>query len=227
MPAVDSLASTPTASGVSMSDDLKGLYKVGGAAFIISGVLFLAIGGLELMAGPPPSSGAEILAWVQSGKLALSFVNEVLFFSTMALVPAVIALYYSLAGTDRVKAATGSGIIAVVIPVIAMLLIVHGRLVYPMYGIRVSSPAVAENIVAVFYGGMHAVDLMMAVATFVLSLAMRSGFYGKRIAYLGFVTAGFDIIGGYPDAIGPALTLLCQACFAAWFVAVGAKLYMR
>jgi len=223
--AADSLTSSPTARGVPVSDELRGLFKVGGAAFIIGGILFLVTGGLELMAGPPPSSGAEILAWVQSKKLALSFVNEVLFFSTVALVPAVIALYHSLAGTDRVKAATGSAIIAVVIPVIAMLLIVHGRLVYPVYGIRLSSPAVAENIVAVFYGGMHAVDLMMALATFVLSLAMRSGVYGKRIAYLGFVTSGLDIIGGYPYAIGPALTLLCQAFFAAWFVAVGARLY--
>ena len=46
----------------------------------------------------------------------------------MALVPAVIALYRSLAGTDIVKAVTGCGIIAAVIPVIVVLLIVHGRL---------------------------------------------------------------------------------------------------
>ena len=45
-------------------------------------------------------------------------------------VPAVIALYHSLASVDKVKAATGCGMFAVVIPVIAVLLIVHGRLVY-------------------------------------------------------------------------------------------------
>ena len=141
-----------------MSNELKGLYKLGGAGFIVSGVLFLSRDILELMAGPPPSGGVEILGWVDSGKLALSLVSEVLFFAVVALVPAVIALYRNLASTERAKAATGCGIIAAVIPVIVMLLIVHGRLVYPVYGIRVSSPDVAANIVAVFYGGMHTVD---------------------------------------------------------------------
>lgn len=208
-----------------MSQELKGLYKLGGAGFIISGILFLLRDVLELMAGPPPSSGVAILAWVESGKLALSLVSEVLFFAAMALVPAVIALYHSLASTDRVKAATGCGIIAAMIPVIAMLLIVHARLVYPVYGIRVSSPAVAEYVVAVFYGGLHAVGLMLGIATFVLSLAMLRGIYGKRIAYLGFATAVLDIIGAYPYAIGTTLNIVCQMFFAAWFVAVGSKLY--
>ena len=208
-----------------MLDELKRLYKFGGVSFIVSGVLFLSRSLLELVAGPPPSSGVEILAWVESGKLALSFVNEVLFFAAIALVPALYALYHSLASTHRVKAATGCGVIAVTIPVIAMLLVVHGRLVYPVYGIKVTSPAVAENVVAVFYGGMHSVGLMLGIATIVLSLAMKGGVYGWPIAYLGIATGVFDIIGAYPDAIGPMLNLVCQAFFAAWFVAVGSKLY--
>ena len=208
-----------------MSHEPNGLYKLGGAAFILSGILFLSRAVLELMAGPPPSSGVEILAWVESGKLVLSLVNEVLFFAAMALIPAIIALYHSLASTDRIKAATGCGIIAAAILVIVMSLIAHGRLVYPVYDIRVRSPAVAEYVVAVFYGGLHAVGLMLGIATLVLSLAMLRGVYGKRIAYLGFATAVLDIIGAYPDAIGPTLTLVCQVFFAAWFVAVGSKLY--
>ena len=84
-----------------MSDELKGLYKFGGVAFIVSALLFLSRALFELMAGPPPSSGVEILAWVESGKLALSFVSELLFFAAMALVPAVIALYHSLASARR------------------------------------------------------------------------------------------------------------------------------
>lgn len=207
------------------ASQMKGLYKLGGAALVISGMLFLLRSVLEIMAGPPPSSGAEILAWVESGKLFISLVNEVLFFAAIFLVPGVIALYESLADSDRVKAATGSGIIAAAIPVLAMSLVVHGRLVYPVYGIRVNSPAAAEFVIAVFYGGTHAIFLLMGVATFILSLAMMRGVYGKRIAYLGFVTALLDFIGGYPDLIGSTLTFVCQVFFAAWFVAVGSKLY--
>lgn len=208
-----------------MSDELKGLYKFGGVAFIVSGILFLSRDLLELMAGPPPSNGVEILAWIVSIKPALSLVSEVLFFAAMSLVPAVIALYHSLAGMDRVKAVTGCGIIATVVPVIAVLLIVHGRLVYPVYGIRIATPAIAEFAVAVFYGGLHATNEMLGIATIVLSLAMKRGVYGKGVAYLGFATGVLDIVGAYPYAIGPMLTLVCQVFFAAWFVAVGAKLY--
>lgn len=208
-----------------MSQELKGLYKFGGMSFIISGILFLLKYLLDLMAGPPPSSGAEILEWTVSGKLPLALTSEVLFFAAMFLVPAVIALYYSLATTDRIKAMLGCGIIAVVIPIIDVLLIVHGRLIYPVFGIRVNTPAVAEFVVAVYYGGLHAVGLLLGIATIVLSLAMKRGVYGRNVAFLGFAAGVFDIIGAYPDIIGPILVLVSQVLFAAWFMAVGSKLY--
>ena len=43
----------------------------------------------------------------------------------------------------------------------------------------------------------------------VVSLAMRRGFYGRNITYLGFTTGIFDIIGAYPDTIGP----ISDTCF--------------
>jgi len=54
---------------------------------------------------------------------------------------------------------------------------------------------------------------------------MKRGVYGRNIAYLGFATGVFDIIGAYPDIIGPILVLVSQVLFAAWFMAVGSKLY--
>lgn len=205
-------------------DDRYGLYRLGGAAFAVSGVLFFSRAILEAKAGPPPSSGEAILAWVESEKLVLSFVSEVLFFATVALVPAVAALYHSLASTDRAKAVTGCGVIAVAIPILAMSLIAHGRLIYPIYSIRASSPALAEFSVAIYYGGMHAVLLMFAGATLVLSVAMIRGIYGRPIAYLGFATSVLDVAGAYPDRIGPVATFVCQVFLAAWFVVVGSRL---
>jgi len=59
-----------------VSQELRGLYKLGGASVIASGVLFLSKYRLELVASPPPSSGVEILPWVRSGKHALGFGKE-------------------------------------------------------------------------------------------------------------------------------------------------------
>ena len=208
-----------------MSTDWTGLSRFGGVAFMLSGALFFTRYVLDVMAGPPPSTGAEIIVWVEANRLALSLVSEVLFFASISLVPAVIALYLSLASVERTLAAIGCGIIAVVVPVLGVLLIVHGRLVYPIYGLRISDPAVAEFVVALFFGGLHAIGLLMAVATFVLSLAMRRGAFGAPVAALGFATAAGDTVGAYPDLISPVVLFGCQLLFTAWFAAVGWKLF--
>jgi hypothetical protein len=199
-------------------------YRFGGLSFIVVGILFLSKYVLDLLVGPPPSSGTEILAWRAANELPLAITNEVIFFAAGFLVPAVMALYWCLARVDRTKAAAGCGLIAAVIPIIAMLDIVHGRLVYPVYGLQVDTPAVAEFVVATFYGGLHAILLLLRVATIALSLVMRYGIFGRNIAYLGFAAAVFDFLGAYPEIIGPVLILVSQVLFAAWFLAVGWKL---
>ena len=140
-----------------MSHGRNGLYKIGGISLIITGILFSLRYVLDLLEGPPPSRGAEILTWMASGGLSLALIPEVLFFAGISLVPGVIALYYSLASTDRNKAAAGCGIIATVIPIIEVLVIVHGRLSCPVYNIRIGTAAIAEFIVAFYYGGLHAI----------------------------------------------------------------------
>ena len=190
-----------------------------------SGILFVALALLDFRAGPPPSHGAEILLWRDSHELVLDFVSETFFFATVLLVPGTIALYQSLVEVDRTKAATGCGIMAAAIPVMTVMLIVHGRLVYPIYGMRVATPEAAAFVVMVFYGGLHAVYLLLAVATIVLSLAMKRAAYARWITYFGFATAALDIVGSYPWAIGSVLTLVCALSFAGWFVAVGSQLF--
>jgi hypothetical protein len=200
-------------------------FRFGGIAFLVSGTLFLLRELLDIMTGPPPSTGAGILVWVDANRLALSLVSEVLFFAAISLVPAVIALYSSLARTpQRMLAAIGCGIVAVVVPILGVLLIVHGRLVFPVFGLRITSPAVAELTVALFFGGVHAVELLMGVATFVLSLAMRRSAFGVPTVALGFATAVGDVVGSYPDLISPVVLLGCRLLSVAWFLSVGRKL---
>jgi hypothetical protein len=187
-------------------------------------MLILARHLLELRAGPPPSSGVEILAWVEAGWLPLMLANEALFVSGMLLIPGVIALHASLARVDRSKAAIGCGILAAAIPVLLALDIVHGRLIHAVYGLRIDTPAIAELAVAIVQGGLHTTSIMTGVATFVLALAMRRGPFGRGLVALGLVTAIFDVVGSYPWAIGPTLLLACHVLSAAWFMAVGWRL---
>ncbi|HJQ66746.1 MAG TPA: hypothetical protein VJ816_10230 [Gemmatimonadales bacterium] len=203
----------------------KGLFKLGGVGFVLSGLLFLLRAILDLTAGEPPLDSVEIPSWVATHRLIISLDSEILFFAAVALIPAAIALYSYLVDVDRPKAAFGCGMLAVVVPVIMGSLVVHGRLVYPTFGIRAATPDFAALVLGVFYGGMHAVYLLMAGATLLLSLALKRAALGKPVAYLGFITAPLDIAAGYPDGIGPTRMLMTQVFFAAWFVAVGLLLY--
>src|SRR5712692_8393544 len=153
---------------------------------------------------PTARDRAEILEWRDAHAVLLGSISEVSFFALTLLVPAVIAL---------------------TIPILGVVLAVHGRLVYPVHHIRVHTPEIAEFVVAVYYGGLHVVALLFAGATFVVSLSMRRGAYGGNLARLGFATAALDLAAGYPEVIGPTLWLVCGACFAAWFVGLGVKLY--
>src|SRR6185436_21057422 len=160
-----------------MPPETKRPYSFGGGALVASGILFAVLAFLDFRAGPPPSNGAGILLWRDAQALVLDFVSEVFFFATVLLVPGTIALYQDLVDVDRTKAAAGCGIIAATIPVMAVMLVFHGRLVYRIYGMRVDTPEAAALVVMVFYGGQHVIYLLLAVATIVLSLAMRRGAY--------------------------------------------------
>jgi len=213
------------AAGLAMPRELTKPNKFGGGALVASGILFVVVAFLDFRAGPPPSNGAGLLLWRDSQAVVLDVVSESLFFATVLLVPGTLALYQSLVDVDRTKAATGCGIIAATIPVMAVILIVHGRLVYPIYGMRIDTPDAAALVVMVFYGGLHAIYLLLAVATIILSLAMTRSAYAKWVAYFGFATAVLDIAGSYPWAIGPVPTLVCELSFGGWFVAVGSQLF--
>jgi len=199
-------------------------YRVEGFALAASGVLFLAKAFFDLRVGEPPSGGREILAWMSAEKFSISMTNEILIVASVLLVPGVIGLYTSLVRFDRRKTAIGCGIVAVLIPVIVAIGIVHGRFVYPVYDIDIKDPSVVQVVASIYYGGEHAVLLLFGVATIVLSLAMRNTPYGTKIVALGVATGVADLIGSYPWLIGSALTFVSELLFALWLIAVGATL---
>jgi hypothetical protein len=71
---------------------LRGPTSSGDGALVASGTLFVLLALLDFRAGPPPSTGAEILVWRESQTLVLDFVSEFLFFATFLLIPGTIAL---------------------------------------------------------------------------------------------------------------------------------------
>ena len=207
-----------------MKQQLSGFRKVGGYCAVASGILFLIRGILDFLSGPPPSSGSEILSWAASHSLLIAFQDEATFFAAILLVPALAVLYRAVRGEHRLAAVAGSGITATAIPILMSLVIVQGRLVYPVFGINVNSPGIAEFVVALFYGGLHAVDIIIGIGAFVLGFSMRGEPHGRLIVALAVLIGLIDIVGAYPYIIGPVGTLICQMFFSLWFIVLGSIL---
>jgi hypothetical protein len=201
--------------------------RLEGVSLALSGALFLAKAFLDNAVGEPPSGLAELAAWRVAEKATLAWTNEVMFFAVVLLIPGVIGLHRSLAGLDPRKAAWGCALVAMTVPVMMALTIVHGRLAFPVYDIELSDPTLTQLVVSLYYGGQHAVALLFCIATVLLALAMRRTPYGRTIVVLGWVTAVADAAGGYPWLIGPGWTSASEALFAGWFLAVGIRLAGR
>lgn len=71
--------------------------------------------------------------------------------------------------------------------------------------------AVAAFAVAVSYGGLHSVQLMLGFAIVMLTLAMRRSAFGTSIRWGGAVAAAAASLGGYPWVIGSSASLALQA----------------
>lgn len=198
--------------------------KLGGIAFLMSGALYLTKSVLDFVVGDPPSTRSEILVWRSSHEVSLAWTNEVLFAATVLLIPAVIALYRALEGSSRAWVGAGCGTIAAIIPTLFAVLMVHGRLAFPIYGITIDDPATAQLVVSLYYGGMHAVSLLLAGACVVLGLAMRRGMFGPVIGIVGVAAGAAQVAVAYPWLIAPGFILMLQSVLALWFLLIGWRL---
>ncbi|MEC0167986.1 hypothetical protein [Paenibacillus graminis] len=143
-----------------------GVIRFGGIALILSGILFLAQYLFLLPMPSPPLTDAELMAWLQNWRFNLSMADDLLFFAALLLIPSIVALYRLLVIVEPVKASLGCGLLAVVIPVHLFLVIILGRLVYPVYGLELSRD-IYKLVLSIYHGGIHSVALILGAAAIV------------------------------------------------------------
>lgn len=185
------------------------------------GALYFARELLDFRAAPLPRPGEAFLPWIAAREWLLAAQSEILFFALMCLIPAVPALYACLAHANPAFATLGCGTLAVAAPTLAMVDIVHGRFAFPVYGLRIDTGTTAEFAFAVYYGGLHSVQLMLGFAILMLTLAMKRSDFASPIRRSGFIAAAAAVLTGYPWVVGPLASLGLQAGVAAWWLAVG------
>lgn len=200
--------------------------RLGTIALVIRAIAVLGVAVLETSIGPPPSEIDALPAWVAAHHVGLAWVDELAVIGAAALVPAAIGLFRAHGAGRRPAMAAAWGLLATIAPIVITLGAVHGRLVYPVFGLDVSSdPRAVALVLTVWIGGMHAVALVMAASSAFAAFALA----GERraLAVLAIVTSVTQVLASFPWLLPPPGWLAAAAIQATWCVALAVDLRAR
>lgn len=176
------------------------------------------------LAGPPPSTGSEILAWIDAAEGLMMVGNEALVIGAGLLLIGVLGFQRSLQPFSPMASIAGSGLFFATLVVCLVLGIVQGRFVYPIHGLSLTRPDDAELLATLYFGGYHLVALGFAAATTFWATAMLRAPRWVALGYLGFLVAIASVVSSFPDRIGPMLVLILESFQALWWLVLGFRL---
>jgi hypothetical protein len=196
------------------------LQKFGGGTFIAAGILLLAANLLVDSLPAPPIRPGDFLQWITANELRIAFANELLIFATVLLVPSFVVLGRLLGTRRNVSAFAGLSVVALALPLLAVLVIVQGRLVYPVAGLDLSVDSLKLTF-SLFYGGLHTVLLMFGAALLLLGFALRGTGFNKSIVPISYVAGLLQIAGAFPWLTPVALNVSVSLSLSLWMVLIG------
>ena len=193
-----------------------------GLMIILNSLLILSRNTLLFMIGHPPLVGSEYQTWITSNQVFIELIDEFDFFIAVFLIPISILIYNLYYKENRVKCTLISGMLMIITSLLVILSIILARLVYPVFGIIIINDTISEFILAIYFGGLHAISLLLGTALILLCSILKNHNYNKFFSYLGLITGTLLIvIEGYPWIFGSLIVFLTQILFTVWFVTYG------
>ncbi len=196
------------------------LQKFGGGAFVAAGILLLPANLLLVFLPTPPTTQGSFSQWLSANTFSIALANELMFFATALLVPSFIALGQVLGFRSKISAFAGLSIVALALPLLAMINVVQGRLVYPVYGLNLSVDALQLSF-SILYGGLHATALMFGAALILIGFAMRGATFNKGMVPYSVVVGLLQIAGAYPWLTPTPFNALVSISLSLWMALTG------
>jgi hypothetical protein len=199
------------------------VFKFGALSFLISGVLFSAYFITTSFVPVVPLNSAKVFDWINEWKLYIAIADELLLFATAFLLFSVYILAKILQANQFPLVLAGCTIIQfLAIPMLLLIVLLQGRLVYPVYNYPLSADMV-YFISGLSIGAMHACSILFAVSIFLLSLSFR-----KIIAvFIGVLLFCCQLISAYPWLLNSTSNLLCQLTFPLGLLLNGILLFVN
>ena len=215
-----------------MDSAWKSLYRVGGAAALISAV-FIPIQIMVFIAWPPPSTVIGWFTLFQTNRLVgLLDLDLLLVADNLLLVPIFLALYVVLRrGSESVMAiAMALGFVGIVLfiasnPAFEMLSLSNQYAAAATDAQRSTFLTAGQAVLASWQGSaFQAAYFVGSVAGIVIGAVMlRSGIFGKAAAYMGILGNAVGL-GLYVPVIGVYISVFSVVFLEVWYILIARRL---
>jgi hypothetical protein len=193
---------------------------LGGRALIIGGVLMFVAQLVIALLPAPPFAPSGLARWVTENALRLSMSDELLFFAVVCLTPGVVALFRTTRFRRPVSSLLGCCSLLLAMTLLAVLVVIGGRMVYPVFGISLSDDAIAL-VISLFFGGLHSVLLFVGVGLVAAGIALRQENAWRWLTVASFSAGALQLLAAYPWLTPAWVNVVVAAALLAWTVTAG------
>ena len=203
------------------------VFKFGAISFILSGVLFTTYFIVTSFVPIAPFDAVTGINWINEWRLFIAIADELLFFATVFLLPSICIFANLFKANQYPFVLAGCTIIQfLVIPIFILIVLLQGRLAYPVYNYHLSIDIIIF-IVSLSIGAMHASSILLAISIVLLCLSLRKGLLGSLPVFIGVIASFGQLLSAYPWLIASIVNLLCQLLFPIWLVLIGILLLVK
>jgi hypothetical protein len=207
------------------------LYRIAGAAALLTALVFIPISMVVYLAWPPPDTVAGHFALFQTNKLLGLLGMDLIYLviNVLLSIPIFLALYVALRRTNE-----SIMLIAATLCLIGTVALIPSRPAFEMLSLsnqyaaattdaqRAIFLAAGEALWALFRGTSYQVHLVLgSVALVMISIVMLRGtVFGRTTAYMG-ILANVLVLGYYVPGVGTFLLTFSVLFYWIWSILIG------
>jgi len=216
----------------------KGMYKVGGLAMLIAGILYLAGTTSGYYLGTPPGDNQGYWQSLAAQPALAQATYWIFALAGVLLIPAALGLYLALKGIDKNAMLVAAGLVCffIVLDVgvtelnsLALVALAQNYTAATSDVQRATYAAAAEWGLATLPVATFFSWVGPSVGFLIISIVMQKGIFGKNTARLGMIANGLGIVAGFYFLVSvPVLALLLTPIliiYGVWLIATGRRLY--
>ena len=191
----------------------------GGSTLIVGGVA-LASAEFLIAVVSRPVAGGSITAWIHAAATPLAVADELLFVALVCLVLGGLVLWQAVRARHPISALVMVTSLLLAMAVVMVLVLVVGRLVYPVYDIAIGDAGNAL-LVSLMFGGLHAVSLLLGISLLAATAALRGSGAPWWLVIVAMVTAVAQWVGAFPWLTPDWVNGTVPVLLGAWMLAAG------